>query len=116
MEIRRETTSHQVAIAGRVSDQNQMPLHRVKVELIEMPEDLKAKRSLLQRLYKTDWETSAKRFDQTYTAIDGWFYFIDLPTGHYTIQLSSSEGSNAQNPVPVVVNREVGATWINLSY
>lgn len=83
------TRSHQVAIAGQVSDKETgETIGKAIVEITAMPEKFKTKRSLQALQYGSEWENLAKRCDRTTTAIDGFFYFIDLPPGEYTLTAS----------------------------
>jgi Carboxypeptidase regulatory-like domain len=78
--------SHQVAIAGQVSDRETgQTIANAIVEITAMPDAFEKKRSLQALRYGSEWETLAKRCDRTTTAIDGFFHFIDLPPGEYTL-------------------------------
>ncbi|MCU0541087.1 MAG: carboxypeptidase-like regulatory domain-containing protein [Oscillatoriaceae cyanobacterium Prado104] len=80
---------HQVAIAGQVSDKETgQTIGNALVEITAMPDAFKTKRSLQALQYGSQWETLAKRCDRTTSAIDGFFYFIDLPPGEYTLTAS----------------------------
>ncbi|MCG8364055.1 MAG: carboxypeptidase regulatory-like domain-containing protein [Pseudanabaenales cyanobacterium] len=61
---------HQVSISGRVINaQTQNAIADAQVRIIDAPAAF----------------TAANRPDQTQTATDGLFYFIDLPNGNYTL-------------------------------
>lgn len=81
--------SHQVAIAGQVSDRETgQTIANAVVEITGMPDAFEKKRSLQALRYGSEWERLAKRCDRTTTAIDGFFHFIDLPPGEYTLTAS----------------------------
>lgn len=84
-----EKSRHRVAIAGQVSDaETGQVIAGARVTLTQMPESL-SKRLVLQALqYGDRWETLGKRPDRTRTAVDGYFNFIDLPTGNYSLTVS----------------------------
>lgn len=84
-----QKSRHQVAIAGQVSDaETGRVIAGAWVVLTQMPASF-AKRLALQALqYGDRWETLGRRPDRTYTVADGYFKFIDLPTGDYTLTVT----------------------------
>ncbi|MGL5062582.1 MAG: carboxypeptidase regulatory-like domain-containing protein [Microcoleus sp.] len=86
---------HQVAIAGQVSDKETgLTIGNAIVEITAMPDAFEKKRSLQALSYGSEWERLAKRCDRTTTAIDGFFHFIDLPPGEYTLTASLPGAAN----------------------
>ncbi|BAY29267.1 hypothetical protein NIES2107_11080 [Nostoc carneum NIES-2107] len=83
------STRHQVAIAGQVSDEKTgRTIPGATVEIIKMPDKFSNKLEVLKKLYGSEWEDFPKRPDQTTTTIDGYFYFLDLPEGIYKLSAS----------------------------
>jgi hypothetical protein len=81
-----EKIRHQVVIAGQVCDRETgQAIYGAIVEITEMPEPFKTKLALRALQYGADWETLPERPDRTRTAVDGYFYFVDLPDGNYTL-------------------------------
>jgi hypothetical protein len=75
-----ETTRHQVAIAGQVSNrETKQAIPGVRIELTQGPETFKTRLALQKLQYGDRWQALTKRLDLTYSATDGCFYFLDLP-------------------------------------
>ena len=87
--LKLEAKVHQVAIAGKVSDrETSQPIHQARVKIVGMPDSLKTKLVLKAKQYGTNWENLPERIDQTYSKIDGFFHFLDLPEGKYQLAVS----------------------------
>jgi len=88
-------TKQQVAIAGQVveweTDNGQKvkhPMAGALVEIIAMPIPLHTILSLKALEYGTQWDKMSNRPDRAITAGDGYFTFVDLPIGKYTLAAS----------------------------
>lgn len=87
-------TLHQVAIAGQVIDpETSLGIAGASVAITAMPAAFTKWLSLRALSYQDRWEKLAERPDRTVTAPDGFFRFIDLPDGAYTVTVSSKEGA-----------------------
>ena len=87
--LKLEAKVHQVAIAGQVCDrETSQPIHQARVKIVGMPDSLKNKLALKAKQYGANWENIPERIDQTYSAIDGFFHFLDLPDGKYKLAVS----------------------------
>lgn len=96
-----ETVRRQVAIAGQVKDAvTQQVIAGALVKFIAMPEALETKVTFLTQLYGDDLK---QRPDQTQTATDGTFHFVDLPSGTYTVEASLPAAGTRYNKIEAEV-------------
>lgn len=80
---------HQVAIYGRVSDEETgLAIYGAVVELTSMPEAFENWLALHSLQHGSSWATMRERPDRKVSSIDGYFYFLDLPNGDYTLRAS----------------------------
>jgi len=81
-----EIVRHRAAIAGRVKDaQTGQPLPGARIEITAGPPAFTGRLVLLAQQHGSRWETMAERPDRTRAAADGFFRFLDLPAGQYTL-------------------------------
>ncbi|KST68637.1 carboxypeptidase regulatory-like domain-containing protein [Mastigocoleus testarum] len=80
---------HQIAIVGQVNDsETDNALRDVSVEITEKPPKFQRYCQLQSLQYGSQWDKMKQRCDLTYTSIDGYFYFADIPDGNYTLTFS----------------------------
>lgn len=81
-----EIVRRQVAIAGRVTDaRTGKPIGGARVEIADAPDVLVAQLALKARQHGVRWDAMPERPDRARTAADGYFHFLDLPDGDYTL-------------------------------
>lgn len=86
-------TLHQVAIAGKVYDpETSLGVAGAAVTITTMPATFTKWLSLRALSFQERWDKLTERPDRTVTASDGFFRFIDLPDGDYTVTISAKEG------------------------
>ncbi len=87
--LKMSVSSQQIAIAGRVlDDSTQEAIAGAIVKIIEMPDKFRTYLSLKELQYGSQWQKMSDRADRKITASDGYFYFVDLPTGDYKLEVS----------------------------
>lgn len=84
-----ETVRHRAVISGRVTDAGTgKPLPGARVEITAGPPAFTGRLALLAKQHGDRWETMAERPDRTRAAADGFFRYLDLPAGQYTLSAS----------------------------
>jgi hypothetical protein len=112
-----EPTEHRAAIAGRAIDaMTKLPIAGVKITITTMPASFQQWLSLRALSYGDSWESLIRRPDRVTTKEDGFFHFMDLPDGVYTLSFSvprqGSRYGTAQQDFAVVrdVNGNIALT------
>lgn len=96
-----QPSRHHVAIAGQVSDaETGQVIAGAQVRLTQGPATFQRRLALQALQYGDRWETLARRPDRTYTAVDGFFHFLDLPPSN-----SPSDAYRLTVTVPPVRSR-----------
>jgi Carboxypeptidase regulatory-like domain len=100
---------HKIAIAGRVLDAaTNKPLSGADVLLLAVPDAVTQRLKIMASVYGRKWERMPDRPDRTRSRPDGLFYFLDLPDGDYTLQISlpSSGKRFGKLEMPAKVSRD----------
>jgi hypothetical protein len=93
---------HQVAIWGRVVDDNNKPVAGAQVSMIDMPQEWRQKIDSAASAVGAGWQQLEERGDRTLTQEEGLYFFLDLPAGKYTLQaVDRRSGLQAQKTVSV---------------
>src|SRR5262249_57364206 len=81
-----EIVRAQVAIGGRVVDEHDRPVGGAQVVITAMPEEFRRRIGGWREAVGGRWDRSRHRSDVTLTRTDGIYYFLDLPSGRYTVK------------------------------
>jgi len=106
-----EIARHQVAISGRALDGQGKPVPGAQVNLTVVPEQFKARLTGAASAAR-DWATRDERPDRTVARGDGLFFFLDLPSGKYTVE-AMMEGKDAGGKRKKIwkADKAVSITW-----
>ena len=90
-----EIIRRRVVLAGRITNKNNMPLCGIPVRITS------ASKKIQQRLTVAAEASEVlgildKCFDRTRSRQDGFFYFMDLPSGKYTVSVYPSDQKKAE--------------------
>lgn len=80
-----EIMRRQVAISGRVVDEDNKPVAGAQVTITSKPNEFKRQVEGAVSDVETGWEDLEERLDRTLARLDGLYYFLDLPEGRYTL-------------------------------
>ena len=95
--------SSQIAIAGRVL-RGGNPISGAIVEIESSPESFQAILSMKAMKYGSQWENMSDRPDRKITASDGYFFFVNLPDGSYSLKVSEPGRKGEQEVVVPGIN------------
>ena len=95
--------SSQIAIAGRVL-RGGNPISGAIVEIESSPESFQAILSMKAMKYGSQWENMSDRPDRKKTASDGYFFFVNLPDGSYSLKVSEPGRKGEQEVVVPGIN------------
>ncbi len=92
-----------VAIAGRVVEaKTGKVIVGAMVKIIGMPEAFQTRLKLKKLQYgDKKWEKMSERIDCKITALDGYFYFVNLPAGDYVLETSFPTHVSVKSDVQV---------------
>ena len=92
----------QVAIGGRIVDENDQPVPGVQVTITAMPKVFKVWMQGAISAAQTDWDELGERPDRRLSRSDGIYFFLDLPEGKYTLHaIDPRSGNHAETSIAV---------------
>ncbi|MEG4069210.1 hypothetical protein QUA42_18090 [Microcoleus sp. Pol11C2] len=106
--------THRVAIYGRVAigfklqgEDNwtllPQPVQQAQVEIIDAPASFQHRLYLKSLSHGQNWESLPARPDRTPIAVDGSFYFMDLPPGNYTVRAAQIQRATILQSAKAIV-------------
>jgi len=98
-----EVVRHQVAISGRAVDAYDQPVAGAQIMIASMPKALRQKIEDAAHGAGTSWQPVGEPRDQTLADAEGLYYFLDLPSGRYTLK-GTDRRSGAQGEKTVTVS------------
>lgn len=102
-----EIIRRQAAIGGRITDEHNTPVAGAKVAIIKAPQAFKRLIPGSDDKSTTGRNIMDDRPDHTITRLDGIYYFLDLPAGQYTLNVTDSRsGKHDQKSVSVSKDKE----------
>ncbi len=115
-----EKVRHQVAILGHVRNaQTDEALEGIVVRISDGPPEFMERVSFLEQLYgEENWAEMKVRLDQTRTARDGNYHFMDLPEGDYTLLASFSQATRrfGSDERTATVAHDNGIIWDRVNF
>lgn len=81
-----EIIRRQVAIGGRVVDNDNKPMAGVHVTITSMPKGFKQSVEAAFDAAGAEWNNLEERQDRVRSRLDGIYFFLDLPEGKYTLK------------------------------
>jgi len=97
-----EIIRHQVAICGRVVDEYGNSINNLQVRIISMPKAFSTRVSVAASVIKRRQDGISECLDLTVTKNNGSYYFLDLPSGKYVLNVNDVRtGSQDQKETTV---------------
>ena len=100
-----EIIRHQVAICGLIKDDRGNLITDAQINIVSMPTAFSNWVSTAFQASEKEWEDLEERVDRAETNNNGIFYFMDLPSGPYTLQVIDGR-SGIQDEKKVNVTRD----------
>ena len=97
-----EIIRRQVAIGGRVVDENNNPVAETQVTITSMPGGFKRQLEGAVRQAGAGWDDLEERLDRARSRLDGIYFFLDLPGGKYSVAaVDTQSGKKDEKSVAV---------------
>ena len=92
----------QVAIGGRVVNENNTPVAGAQITIKSMPDGFKRQLEGAVSEAGAGWVDQEERQDRARSRLDGIYFFLDLPEGSYTLSaIDPQTGKQDQKSVSV---------------
>lgn len=100
-----EITRRQVAIGGRVMDENKSPVDGALIKITSMPNEFRRKLAFAEDSARAGRSTAGTGPESAVARSDGIFFFLDLPDGQYTVT-ALDPGSGRHDEKNISVSRD----------
>lgn len=102
-----EIVRHQVRLCGRVVDANGNPVTKFPVIIASGPKEFEARVAGAARRVGAGWDALCERLDRTKTRSDGFYFFLDLSLGKYTVRgVDTLSGVRGEKTVSLVAGKD----------
>ena len=85
-----EIVRHQVAIFGLIKDGQGNVISGAQINIVSMPSTFSNRVATAFQASEKEWEDMEERVDRAETNKNGMFFFLDLPSGPYTLNVIDS--------------------------
>ena len=107
----------QVAIGGRVVNENNTPVAGAQITIKSMPDGFKRQLEGAVSEAGAGWVDQEERQDRARSRLDGIYFFLDLPEGSYTLSaIDPQTGKQDQKSVSVSRDKKQNIKMIRADF